>query len=537
YDVWWDRESMPSRALTFLDEIQEAIEKSSRLILVVGDAIHDSDYVKAEWQFALSRCIPVIPILRKGNRQTVPDVLRQVHTPKFLDDDAFDEQIAELKRILTDNDVPLGTLYGVPPLSDNYIQREILDEVQAKLLVETTKPLVVTSAKQQTVSVHGVGGIGKTTLSCALARSCDVRRHFPDGVFFIEVGKKPDLLARMAAIGAIFGDDRQQYIDMNAAAQRLSAILADKHALLVLDDVWEHGHAKVFQVAHTRCRLLVTTRIRGLLTTLNMQSAGLSNLTESEGLDLIAKRVSDEERTVTVAELPEECKALISLVEGHTLAVSLIAARLTKHEGGLDYAPRLLSRLEKGKYFRTLQLNETDKNHNLELSLRLSYDDLGEDLQRRFRALGVLASDGTFDEALAMALWGDEDADDTDDALTDLVRKGLLRREDKNRYGQHGLLRAYALALLTEADERDDTFVRYADYVTAVARQFLILPPQEWSQLDDDIPFIQHVGDQLAEAFDTREEWQDLALRFAVNTKNYVFRRPEIHRLTWLEMG
>ncbi|MEO1646223.1 MAG: tetratricopeptide repeat protein, partial [Chloroflexota bacterium] len=290
-------------------------------------------------------------------------------------------------------------------------------------------------------------------------------------------------------------------------------------------------------MAHTRCRLLVTTRIRGLLTTLNMQSAGLSNLTESEGLDLIAKRVSDEERTVTVAELPEECKALISLVEGHTLAVSLIAARLTKHEGGLDYAPRLLSRLEKGKYFRTLQLNETDKNHNLELSLRLSYDDLGEDLQRRFRALGVLASDGTFDEALAMALWGDEDADDTDDALTDLVRKGLLRREDKNRYGQHGLLRAYALALLTEADERDDTFVRYADYVTAVARQFLILPPQEWSQLDDDIPFIQHVGDQLAEAFDTREEWQDLALRFAVNTKNYVFRRPEIHRLTWLEMG
>ncbi|MEO1166898.1 MAG: toll/interleukin-1 receptor domain-containing protein, partial [Chloroflexota bacterium] len=113
YDVWWDRESMPSRALTFLDEIQEAIEKSSRLILVVGDAIHDSDYVKAEWQFALSRCIPVIPILRKGNRQTVPDVLRQVHTPKFLDDDAFDEQIAELKRILTDNKVPSGALLSV----------------------------------------------------------------------------------------------------------------------------------------------------------------------------------------------------------------------------------------------------------------------------------------------------------------------------------------------------------------------------------------------------------------------------------------
>ena len=98
--------------------------------------------------------------------------------------------------------------------------------------------------------------------------------------------------------------------------------------------------------------------------------------------------------------------------------MSLAAAQLNNR--GIDYAERLLKRLQKDKYFdKMLKLDENDKNLNLELCLRLSYEDLGADLQRRFRQTGIVAPDGTMDEALAMAVWGD-----TDDALTDLVRRG-----------------------------------------------------------------------------------------------------------------
>ena len=53
FDVWFDRESMPSRALTFLQEIREAIDESDRLIVVIGPGAIASDYVRAEWQYAL----------------------------------------------------------------------------------------------------------------------------------------------------------------------------------------------------------------------------------------------------------------------------------------------------------------------------------------------------------------------------------------------------------------------------------------------------------------------------------------------------
>jgi hypothetical protein len=36
FQVWWDRECLPSRALTFLQEIRDAIEASERLMVILG---------------------------------------------------------------------------------------------------------------------------------------------------------------------------------------------------------------------------------------------------------------------------------------------------------------------------------------------------------------------------------------------------------------------------------------------------------------------------------------------------------------------
>ncbi len=52
FDVWWDRVSMPGRALTFLQEIRDAITARDRLVLVVGPKAVRSEYVRAEWPYA-----------------------------------------------------------------------------------------------------------------------------------------------------------------------------------------------------------------------------------------------------------------------------------------------------------------------------------------------------------------------------------------------------------------------------------------------------------------------------------------------------
>src|SRR5438132_4329693 len=52
FDVWYDRKSMPSRRLTFHQEIRDAVAACDRLVLVVGPRAAQSLYVRQEWQFA-----------------------------------------------------------------------------------------------------------------------------------------------------------------------------------------------------------------------------------------------------------------------------------------------------------------------------------------------------------------------------------------------------------------------------------------------------------------------------------------------------
>jgi len=72
FDVWWDRVSMPGRALAFLQEIRDAITTCERVILVVGPDAVQSDYVRAEWQYALSIGKAINPVLRLGDHDLLP---------------------------------------------------------------------------------------------------------------------------------------------------------------------------------------------------------------------------------------------------------------------------------------------------------------------------------------------------------------------------------------------------------------------------------------------------------------------------------
>src|SRR4051812_28803521 len=67
YKVWYDLESAESNGLSFLQNTRDAlIENPIRLILVVSPHAQVSEFVKAEWEFALENCIVIIPVLRIG---------------------------------------------------------------------------------------------------------------------------------------------------------------------------------------------------------------------------------------------------------------------------------------------------------------------------------------------------------------------------------------------------------------------------------------------------------------------------------------
>jgi hypothetical protein len=89
-DVWFDRVSMPSRQLTFFQEIRDAISASDRLALVVGPDAVASEYVTQEWQFAYFGALKCVnPIVRLDGEHVagktidgyaiIPEDLRLVH--------------------------------------------------------------------------------------------------------------------------------------------------------------------------------------------------------------------------------------------------------------------------------------------------------------------------------------------------------------------------------------------------------------------------------------------------------------------------
>ncbi len=97
-DVWFDREDMPGRGVTFLQEIREAINERDRFVLVVGPSAMTSDYVEAEWRHALEMGKPVNPVLRLGDYPLLPDELKLLDAPDFRSDADYEARLETLVR-------------------------------------------------------------------------------------------------------------------------------------------------------------------------------------------------------------------------------------------------------------------------------------------------------------------------------------------------------------------------------------------------------------------------------------------------------
>jgi putative protein kinase ArgK-like GTPase of G3E family len=56
------------------------------------------------------------------------------------------------------------------------------------------RPVGVTS-QARTAGLQGMGGIGKSVLAATLCHDAETRRLFPDGIAWVTVGIRPDVVA------------------------------------------------------------------------------------------------------------------------------------------------------------------------------------------------------------------------------------------------------------------------------------------------------------------------------------------------------
>ena len=144
-----------------------------------------------------------------------------------------------------------------PPRVANYLGRpEALCALRDTLFAEDHRQPIALTA------LAGMGGIGKTVLAKALTDDEVVQRAFPDGIIWITAGKERnrDFIEEMREVARALGDDLKAYDTALACEHRYRTTIANKAALIVVDDVWSKADIEPLLAESPRSRFLFTTR-------------------------------------------------------------------------------------------------------------------------------------------------------------------------------------------------------------------------------------------------------------------------------------
>jgi hypothetical protein len=306
--------------------------------------------------------------------------------------------------------------------------------------------------------VRGWPGVGKTTLVGVLARDPETVQSFPDGVLWTALDQTPELMSKIAQWGRSLGtDDLLRIPGLEEATEKLARLLRDKRMLLIVDDIWNVGHALPFvrAAANSRCALLATTRLTSVadaLGRLDTSRASDENvyvlpvLTEENALILLRYLAP-----AVVEEHFDECLELVRDLECLPLALH-VAGRLLKEEAkmGLNVVDLITGIKTDAKLLdepAPLDRAEGATIPTVDVLFRRSTDRLDAMTRECFAYLGVFApKPATFDVEAMNAVWM---VDDPKPIIRKLVGFGLLEPVGAGRFQMHALLVQHAGSLLS----------------------------------------------------------------------------------------
>ncbi|MBN1139154.1 MAG: hypothetical protein JXM73_21420 [Anaerolineae bacterium] len=334
--------------------------------------------------------------------------------------------------------LPIGVPFQAPPLPAHFVPRpEVSNALKARLFAnEPSAPgsLVISA-------VHGLGGIGKTTLVASLAHDHDLQTRLLDGILWATLGHEPDVLSLLVGWIQELHDYDFRPTVVESASSHLRTLLHDKACLLVVDDAWQADHVRPFLVGGERCQVLVTTRDATLARKVGARLYDLDVMTEPQALALFQARLGPlGSNRKQAAVLARELGYLPLALE---LAAAQVEAGITWEEL-LDVFRRELADLA------ALDLDEaTYRNESLRISFRLSLERLPLEDQEAFAWLGILPEDVRLDSAVAAALWDQSEAD-ARRRLRLMRDKALVRAVAEEQYTMHDLLHSEAKLRLVE---------------------------------------------------------------------------------------
>ncbi|MHB8600299.1 MAG: tetratricopeptide repeat protein [Ktedonobacteraceae bacterium] len=173
------------------------------------------------------------------------------------------------------------------------------------------------------IALHGLPGMGKTSLAVALTLDQALRDHFYDGILWAGLGQEPDVPGQLARWGKLLGVTPKDVGNINsreAWGNALHTAIGSRHLLLVIDDAWSVEDALAFRVGGTHCAHVLTTRLPHVAFVFAKErTLAVPELQDADGLSLLAHFVP-----TLVQQDRESALALVKAVGGSPLALTLM---------------------------------------------------------------------------------------------------------------------------------------------------------------------------------------------------------------------
>jgi len=329
-----------------------------------------------------------------------------------------------------------GTVNDLPGDAGHLIGRE----AELDRLIAPTAPGAVSI-----MTVDGTAGAGKTALVVRAARELSDR--YPDGCLFVDLRahstqrrQSPEqaLQRLLRSLDPTIG---KLPSDLEELSRVWRATTSALRLLLVLDDALDADQIRPLLPAGAGSRVLIAGRRR--LAELDAdRRITLEPLASGAAVSLLGHIIGEER----AGREPEATHRLAGLCDGLPLALRIAGSRLQNR--GAWTVEYLVGRMA-GDEHRLGELSVG--NRSVEAAFRLSYDQLGPEQQRGFRALG-LAPTVEFD-VLTPATMLDRPSYDTERLLESLVDTSLLQEPRPGRYRLHDLVRMHARRVAEGAPE------------------------------------------------------------------------------------
>ena len=315
-------------------------------------------------------------------------------------------------------------------------------------------------------AVSGTAGVGKTALALRWAHR--VRAGFPDGQLYVNLrGYDPDqplspgyvLAGFLRALG-VPGADIPPELDERAASYR--SLLDGRRMLIVLDNAATVEQVRPLLPGTPSALVVVTSRdaLAGLVARHGARRLDLDLLPPEDAVALLRALIggrAEAEPDAAVA-LAGQCVRLpLALRVAAELTVARSATSLAELVAELADEQRRLELFDAGGDPRTA----------VRAVFSWSYLHLPTEAARAFRLIGL--HPGPDLDPYAAAALTHIDLDQAQHLLDLLARAHLVQPASPGRYGIHDLLRAYAIDLVVNEQDRRSALTRLFDHYLATA--------------------------------------------------------------------